>query len=168
MGKKKRGTGGREVSDYFRSVQRAVDVCLAKIGPLKSIPWSDLAARICKVNGWPEPKNKKEMHDLFFRFSKTGIYRLPKDPSEPKKPLWTEHPFYGSEAWQRVRYQALKKSDGRCCLCGRSRADGVRLHVDHIKPKSLFPDLALDLNNLQVLCADCNLGKTNKDSTDWR
>jgi hypothetical protein len=26
----------------------------------------------------------------------------------------------------------------------------------------------LDINNLQVLCEACNIGKTNRDTTDWR
>tara|TARA_R110002033_G_scaffold45448_1_gene89009 strand:+ start:79 stop:597 length:519 start_codon:yes stop_codon:yes gene_type:complete len=70
--------------------------------------------------------------------------------------------------WRAIRYQALKLGGGKCCLCGMSPKDGVKLHVDHIKPKSLFPHLAYDLNNLQVLCEDCNMGKSNKDDTDWR
>lgn len=32
----------------------------------------------------------------------------------------------------------------------------------------LFPDLALSMDNLQVLCGDCNHGKGNWDVTDWR
>jgi 5-methylcytosine-specific restriction endonuclease McrA len=28
--------------------------------------------------------------------------------------------------------------------------------------------LELTLSNLQVLCEDCNLGKSNTDATDWR
>jgi 5-methylcytosine-specific restriction endonuclease McrA len=28
--------------------------------------------------------------------------------------------------------------------------------------------LALEITNLQVLCADCNIGKSNTDETDWR
>lgn len=42
------------------------------------------------------------------------------------------------------------------------------MHVDHIKPRSLFPDLALRLENLQVLCSQCNEAKSNIDTTDWR
>jgi 5-methylcytosine-specific restriction endonuclease McrA len=42
------------------------------------------------------------------------------------------------------------------------------MHVDHIKPRSLFPLLAADPENLQVLCEDCNVGKSNVDTTDWR
>lgn len=77
--------------------------------------------------------------------------------------------FYNSKEWRAVRFVALKRADGCCTLCGRSKRDhGVVLHVDHIKPRSLFPKFALDAANLQVLCEDCNLGKSNRDQTDWR
>jgi 5-methylcytosine-specific restriction endonuclease McrA len=76
--------------------------------------------------------------------------------------------FYSSDAWRRVRYQALKKNGGACQLCGDRPRLGKPIHVDHIKPRSKFPDLALDVNNLQILCADCNLGKGAADATDWR
>jgi 5-methylcytosine-specific restriction endonuclease McrA len=77
--------------------------------------------------------------------------------------------FYDTDTWRALRFEALKLSNGCCVLCGRSqRAHGVVLHVDHIKPKSKFPELALTLSNLQILCEDCNLGKSNRDDTDWR
>jgi len=77
--------------------------------------------------------------------------------------------FYNSREWRAVRFQALKQSDGCCELCGESkRSHGIVLHVDHIKPRSKRPDLALALSNLQILCAACNLGKSNTDDTDWR
>lgn len=70
--------------------------------------------------------------------------------------------------WASIRYKALKASNGKCCLCGRGASDGVSLHVDHIKPKSKYPELKYELSNLQVLCEDCNIGKSNEDETDWR
>lgn len=76
--------------------------------------------------------------------------------------------FYKSQAWREVRYQALVLHGAKCQCCGRSRKDGVVIHVDHIKPRSKFPALALTLTNLQVMCDDCNIGKSNKDDTDWR
>lgn len=76
--------------------------------------------------------------------------------------------FYESREWRHVRYQALVRSDGRCQCCGASSKDGATLHVDHIKPRSKYRRLELELSNLQVLCADCNLGKSNVDETDWR
>ena len=77
--------------------------------------------------------------------------------------------FYKSKQWRDVRFKALKLSDGKCVLCGRSKAKhGVVLHVDHIKPRSLHPKLELAVDNLQILCEDCNLGKSNRDDTDFR
>jgi 5-methylcytosine-specific restriction endonuclease McrA len=76
--------------------------------------------------------------------------------------------FYASDEWRRLRYQAILRSKGCCEACGMSRKDGIVLHVDHVKPISIYPHLKLILANLQVLCKDCNLGKGAWDETDWR
>lgn len=76
--------------------------------------------------------------------------------------------FFKTKKWRQVRYLALRNSNGRCACCGASSGDGVVLHVDHIQPRWSRPDLSLKLDNLQVLCADCNLGKGAWDDTDWR
>lgn len=76
--------------------------------------------------------------------------------------------FYQTWAWKSLRYQALKKYGAKCMLCGATPETGAKICVDHIKPRSKFPELALDIRNLQVLCSDCNMGKSNWDETDWR
>lgn len=76
--------------------------------------------------------------------------------------------FYKSREWRELRYAALEKHGRKCVACGRTPDDDVKIHVDHIKPRSKHPELALDINNLQVMCEDCNLGKGNKFATDWR
>lgn len=76
--------------------------------------------------------------------------------------------FYASSKWKEVRYQALLRSKGHCECCGARAGETVTLHVDHIKPRSLYPQLGYELHNLQVLCDACNLGKSNVDETDWR
>jgi HNH endonuclease len=76
--------------------------------------------------------------------------------------------FTQTNAWRELRYFVLKRDGGKCVLCGRGAADGVQLQPDHIKPASLFPELALDPDNLETLCRDCNVGKSNRDQTDWR
>lgn len=76
--------------------------------------------------------------------------------------------FLESYEWRRVRMVVLKRDGAICACCGATRADGVVMNVDHIKPRRLFPSLALDPNNLQVLCGPCNHGKGNWDMTDWR
>lgn len=76
--------------------------------------------------------------------------------------------FYFSDQWKRLRYLIFSKRGNRCECCGNSWSPGNPLQVDHIKPRSLFPSLALDPSNLQILCRDCNIGKSNNDLTDWR
>lgn len=76
--------------------------------------------------------------------------------------------FLSTYEWRKVRMVALKKYGARCQCCGATPATGAVMHVDHIKPRKLFPALALDVDNLQVLCHECNHGKGNWDQTDWR
>jgi 5-methylcytosine-specific restriction endonuclease McrA len=75
--------------------------------------------------------------------------------------------FLNSQEWIELRYQVLRSSDGRCCLCGHGAADGTKLNVDHIKSRRTHPSLALTRSNLQVLCTRCNRGKGNR-ADDWR
>lgn len=80
----------------------------------------------------------------------------------------TSEEFLSSFAWRRLRMEVLKEQGRRCKCCGATPDDGVRMHVDHIKPRKLFPELSLEKSNLQVLCEVCNHGKGNWDQTDWR
>ena len=69
--------------------------------------------------------------------------------------------FYQTFEWRQLRWKVLLESDKCCAMCGRSKAHGIILHVDHIKPRSKHPALELIQSNLQVLCEDCNIGKSN-------
>jgi 5-methylcytosine-specific restriction endonuclease McrA len=90
--------------------------------------------------------------------------RIVKQKPNGRKP----NAFYDSREWFALRYQVLKLYKACCQCCGRSRRDGIIIHVDHIKPRHDYPELELELSNLQVLCNECNLGKSNVDNTDWR
>lgn len=87
--------------------------------------------------------------------------------AELRNRQYSKHPFYSSPAWLRVRYQALHRYGRRCLACG-VEGPNAKIHVDHIKPRSRYPELSLDINNLQILCEACNLGKGAEDETDWR
>jgi 5-methylcytosine-specific restriction endonuclease McrA len=76
--------------------------------------------------------------------------------------------FLSTYEWRKTRMLALKKYGPRCQCCGATPATGAVMNVDHIKPRKLFPELALEVSNLQILCHDCNHGKGNWDTTDWR
>lgn len=75
--------------------------------------------------------------------------------------------FLESYEWRKVRYEALLKN-GRQCQCCGAKPPNVALHVDHIKPRKTHPQLALSVDNLQILCEECNHGKGNWDNTDFR
>ena len=89
-------------------------------------------------------------------------------PSKPVASFESSAAFLNTYEWRRVRMQALKKYGPKCMCCGATPNEGAVMNVDHIKPRKLFPQLALDLDNLQILCHDCNHGKGNWDMTDWR
>lgn len=57
----------------------------------------------------------------------------------------------------RLRALVLMRDGARCRLCGAVPGDGVRLHVDHVTPWSKGGETVLE--NLQVLCNVCNIGK---------
>jgi 5-methylcytosine-specific restriction endonuclease McrA len=105
-----------------------------------------------------------------------NVNAFPASKSGPAKTIYKagEGQFNSTDAflqtyeWRRVRMEAIKKYGSRCQCCGATPADGVKMNVDHIKPRKLYPALALDINNLQVLCEECNHGKGNWDMTDWR
>ena len=66
----------------------------------------------------------------------------------------------------RLRFTVMKRDNFKCCMCGRSPATtlGLELHIDHIIPWSKGGETTID--NLQTLCSDCNLGKSNLSEND--
>ena len=61
----------------------------------------------------------------------------------------------------RLRFKVMQRDNFKCCICGKSPATSpnVTLHIDHIKPWSKGGETTID--NLQTLCSDCNLGKSD-------
>ena len=61
----------------------------------------------------------------------------------------------------RLRFTILQRDNFSCNKCGRSPAKdpSVVLHVDHIIPWSKGGETVIE--NLEILCSDCNLGKSN-------
>lgn len=88
---------------------------------------------------------------------------LQDNQSSPQEVLQPNKPVHQSsrDINLRTRYLVLRRDNYSCCLCGASPAKdpSVELHVDHIIPWSKGGSTELD--NLQTLCRDCNLGKGN-------
>lgn len=58
-----------------------------------------------------------------------------------------------------LRFEILKRNDYRCQMCGLTAKDGAVLQIDHITP--VAKGGSNDADNLQVLCRDCNAGKSD-------
>lgn len=58
-----------------------------------------------------------------------------------------------------MRHEVFKRDNYTCVECGAKKDDGATLHVDHIIPVSRGG--TDELSNLQTLCSDCNLNKSN-------
>ncbi len=60
----------------------------------------------------------------------------------------------------RLRHECFKRDNYKCVECGGTNKDKI-LHADHILPVSQGGKDELD--NLQTLCSECNLAKSNKN-----
>jgi len=67
--------------------------------------------------------------------------------------------FYASPEWRLARGKIIQEQGRICKECKEEIKDDFDLTVDHIKPRSKFPGLALDVSNLRVLCRSCNSSK---------
>ena len=109
------------------------------------------------INGNPcrKKKSRAKRKPSVKRTTKSNVAWLPRDEWEKQTAR-----FYSGRQWKELRYDALRNTGGCCCCCGARASDGAQLHVDHIKPRSKYPELQYDLDNLQILCRDCNMGKS--------
>ncbi len=74
----------------------------------------------------------------------------------------TRNGQYQSEAYQKVRRQALIRDNRQCRKCG-SRS---KLEVHHIKKWADYPTLRHELTNLICLCRKCHREMWGKEE-DW-
>jgi len=144
---------------------------------------NDVAAIVSKETGGNASTRKKRWRLVAAYAVKMGLLKAPS--SKPRKPPKVRakaprvrsvksakarsfdefNAFYQTKEWRQLRFKALLKY-GRACMC--CRATDAIMHVDHIKPRSKFPELELCLDNLQILCEDCNMGKGGWSDADFR
>ena len=76
--------------------------------------------------------------------------------------------FLLSPEWKALRKKVVLHYGRQCMKCKSTPKNPKMTHIDHIKCRKNYPELALDFNNLQVLCCRCNREKGNKNSIDYR
>jgi 5-methylcytosine-specific restriction endonuclease McrA len=84
-----------------------------------------------------------------------GVYRY--DPKMEKQTNLKDFTLEQKEV-------ILKRDQYKCVICGKGKKEGVELHVDHIKPKSLGGKALIE--NGQTLCAQHNFIKKNLKQTE--
>lgn len=62
-----------------------------------------------------------------------------------------------------IKESLLAMSHNKCAYCECSIVDGIDMHIDHFYPKSLYPQLVVDWNNLMPACPHCNRNKKDVD-----
>jgi len=152
---------GRNIIMYNVSEKRDLTFraqSISKLGINHNISNRNLAERICKKTGSKLKGTKKSIYTIIRLFAQDKLRQRTGDATE----------FYRTKKWRELRYKVLVKYGRRCACCGTTPDSGAVMHVDHIKPRSKYPKLELDINNLQVLCEDCNIGKLNYSSEDFR
>lgn len=114
---------------------------------------SSLIAMICVFTIMILPSKRMTNADIEFKLNELNK-------------VTTENVVYGdATTWKFLREKVIEIQGTRCLACGKSEES---MHVDHIKPKSRYPHLEYMIDNLQVLCADCNKVKSYVDETDYR
>jgi hypothetical protein len=71
--------------------------------------------------------------------------------------------FYASAEWLILRKKVIAEQGRICAICKKYIKDEADITVDHIRPRSKSPNLALSEYNLQILCRQCNASKGAKD-----
>jgi 5-methylcytosine-specific restriction endonuclease McrA len=79
-------------------------------------------------------------------------------PEQSCRPLGRRTPRQPS---LRLRFRVMRRDAFRCCHCGRSPPNDptIELHVDHKVPWANGGETIYE--NLQTLCFDCNIGKSD-------
>lgn len=167
----------RDLVKYRNDIRKKVGKKLAG----KHLGWRECGVLIAEKHGWSDPQtvNKGAGRRLVLRYWEEfmggtlpqKIVKTSAPRSIKPRSTWSEksRSFFSSEAWRKLRYKALQANGAKCQCCGNTAiSSGKPLHVDHIKPRFKYPELELELSNLQILCEDCNLGKGVWDETDWR
>jgi len=163
----------------FGSWNNALEAAGLKVQHRYNLPTEELFANLIGVwttrgrqprkREMTKPLSKSTADPYVTRFGswlsamKTFVESVNADPNlpsdEPRRDQIT--PRGPRDPSLRLRFQVMLRDNFRCRSCGRSPAShfGVVLHVDHINPWA--KDGRTTYENLQTLCSDRNLGKSD-------
>lgn len=166
---------GDPVLGKFFNYMNLIDTAREKLSVAKEVKAKKvvrLAAEQMQVRVPADMRGKTSLLRRFLGYETItpAATKQPKAIRSPSRRKGRNNGYWGDEfldsrEWQEMRYRVLVQYGRKCMACGTTRGE---MHVDHIKPRSKYPELALEFTNLQVLCRGCNKGKGAWDETDWR
>ena len=91
---------------------------------------------------------------------RNGINIRTQSEAQPRK-IGSASQRWKGGSWLWVRKQIVIRDDYTCQICGLREPEIMM--VDHILPKSMYPELKLKMNNLITLCPNCHARKTIRE-----
>ena len=74
--------------------------------------------------------------------------------------------FYNTKTWWQLREKKRKLEHYECERCRKKGKHKQGKTVHHKKPLRKYPELALDINNLENLCDECHYEEHHKNKID--
>ncbi|MFA5292936.1 MAG: HNH endonuclease [Phycisphaerae bacterium] len=122
--------------------------------------WRDMRLPISKYGSSRYDHWRKTLEKFVAYVNKEGYISSEAEIKSLKIEPTTKHKTSRTVNW-RLRFLVMHRDDFKCKLCGVSPAikPGTILHVDHIKAWTNGGETVIE--NLQTLCNQCNIGKSN-------
>ena len=145
--------------------------------------------RECRL--WPCPKGKETMSPVVKlelpRYTQASANKACMDEMERTGHMYipARHTSYRAKDIREREYKRLLAESGVCAACGKTDEESIAyresklgecqsqytlrhdgLQLDHILPASKKGSEDAP-HNFQLLCADCNQSKNNRDNTQW-
>lgn len=88
--------------------------------------------------------------------------RLKEGEKKHKVSATTWNRYNNVEVKNALKEMYGKPHGGLCCYCEQRVGHVAHEHIEHRQPKSLFPELTFDWENLHLVCPICNIAKGNE------
>ena len=111
-------------------------------------PFQELVQRLLKVSKQVD-KSLSSLQDIAEKID---------EKYEPRAEFERWRDSVEGKSWKKERFRIQQ---GLCAIC-KYPIQLKGAHIDHKQPISLYPELAIDLKNLQLACPDCNTSKGNR------
>lgn len=140
------------------TVRRQIRAWLKKHGVITPTPFPNISwfySKFIELNNLECPQDTNQETFLYHLYQNVDFELLGTKRVRPE--------ITPSE-WNKLKKLIFEKYGKVCLKCGSTE----HISLDHIKPYSIYPELAVDLDNLQPLCRSCNSSKGNRKIVDYR